>query len=62
MADHLTRALLGALNKKDQQEDAMYAATQDAMTAQIAYRQHRLTDEFRRGVRTNTRRWNRSRH
>ena len=40
----------------------MYAATQDAVTAQIAYRQHRLADEFRRGVRTNTRRWNRSGH
>ena len=40
----------------------MYAATQDAMTAQIVYRQHRLADEFGRGVHTNTRRWNRRRH
>jgi hypothetical protein len=40
----------------------MYGATQDAVTAQIAYRQRRLADEFRRGVRTNIRRPNRSRH
>ena len=40
----------------------MYAATQDAVTAQIAYRQLRLADEFRRGVRTNTRRRKLFRH
>ena len=62
VTDHLTRAVLGALKQKDPQEDTMYPATQDAMTAQITYRQHRLADEFRRGVRTNTRRWNRHRH
>ena len=39
----------------------MYPATQDAMTAQIAYRQRRLTNDFRRGARTSTRRWNRGR-
>jgi hypothetical protein len=53
--------VLSALKKK-QQEDTMYAATQDALTAQITYRQRRLADEFRRGARTGTRRWNRSRH
>jgi hypothetical protein len=59
-ACHLTRALLSALKRK-QQEDEMYPATQDAITAQIVYRQHRLADDFRGGVRTNTRRWNRGR-
>ena len=53
---------VGCVEKESQPEDSMYAATQDAVTAQIAYRQHRLADEFRRGVRTNTRRWNRSGH
>ena len=39
----------------------MYAATQEAITAEITYRQHRLADEFRRGVRTNNRRRTRPR-
>ena len=39
----------------------MYAATEDAMTAEITYRQHRLADDFRRGLRTNARRWSRPR-
>lgn len=40
----------------------MYPATQDAMTAEIAYRQDRLTADFRRGARSSTRRWHRARH
>ena len=36
----------------------MYPATQDMMSAEITYRRHRLADEYRRGARTNTRRWN----
>ena len=60
VACHLTDASLCALERKEQ-EDAMYPATQDAMTAEITYRQHRLADDFRRGVRTNTRRWSRGR-
>jgi hypothetical protein len=43
----------------DNREDAVYPATQDAMTAEITYRQHRLACEYQRGVCTNTRRWNR---
>jgi hypothetical protein len=38
----------------------MYPGTQESVTAEIAYRQHRLADDFRRGVRTNTRRWHRA--
>ena len=38
----------------------MYPATQDSITAEIVYRQHRLADDFRRGARTNTRRWHRA--
>jgi hypothetical protein len=40
----------------------MYPATQDAITAQIAYRQNRLAADYRRGAHSTTRRWHRSRH
>lgn len=40
----------------------MYPATQDAIAAQIAYRQSRLAADFRRGEHTSTRRWHRVRH
>jgi hypothetical protein len=48
--------------KEEPEEDSMYPATQDAMTAEIAYRQDRLTADFRRGARSSTRRWHRARH
>lgn len=39
----------------------MYPATQDAIAAQIAYRQRRLAADFRRGAHSSTRRWHRTR-
>jgi hypothetical protein len=47
---------------EEHEEDAMYPATQDAMTAEIAYRQDQLAREFRRGAHSSTRRWHRVRH
>ena len=57
------RRIVGSVeNGKTNRTTRCTFATHDALTAQITHRQHRLADEFRRGGRTDTRRWNWSRH
>jgi hypothetical protein len=53
---------VNSVRHEDLEEDTMYPATQDAITAQIAYRQNRLAADYRRGAHSTTRRWHRSRH